>query len=306
MQESVTQDRGKYLGGSDIPAVMGISPFVKRFQLLQEKAGIAKSDFQGNEYTRYGQEMEGKIRDYINLSMEDKFYEGKHIIEHDVLDFRCHTDGENTDTILEIKTTSGNISHDIYLVQLLFYMACTFHEKGKLAIYLRPDDLSTEFDPDRLTIIDIDIVDYRDTLLAIRTAIDNFLNDLLLLRDNPFLSEEDLIPSELIEATNNVIAFENRLAELKEEEKRIKEQKQALFEAMLKANVKHFETINGFKITRVDGTLPSEKEVSEFDEEAFMEAHKDLYDEFTRTRTITVSGRSGYVKITPPTERKKK
>ena len=309
MQETVTKDRDKYIGGSDIPAIMSISPWVSRFQLLQEKAGIKKNTFEGNEYTRYGQEMEEKIRDYFNSLTDDEdeiFYEGQHIVEHDVLDFRCHTDGENIDTILEIKTTGGNVPYDVYIVQLLFYMVCTGREKGILAVYNRPDDMSTEFDVNRLEVHHITLDQYLDKVVQIRSSVDLFLNDLLMLRDNPFLAEEDLMPKELVEATEQVIAFEQTLAELKAEEKRIKEQKQKLFEAMMKANVKHFTTINGYKIARVDGTEASEKEVEEFDEEAFMNAYKDLYKEFTVKKIITVSGRSGYVKITPPTERKKK
>ena len=50
----VTIDRDKYIGGSDIPIIMGISPFKSRFDLLLEKAGYLENDFKGNEYTEYG------------------------------------------------------------------------------------------------------------------------------------------------------------------------------------------------------------------------------------------------------------
>ena len=59
----VTIDRFKWIGGSDIPAIMGISPFTTRFDLLLFKAELKENDFKGNEYTRYGQVMEPKIRD---------------------------------------------------------------------------------------------------------------------------------------------------------------------------------------------------------------------------------------------------
>ena len=38
--DTVRDERWRYIGGSDIPAIMGISPFKTRFQLLQEKAQI--------------------------------------------------------------------------------------------------------------------------------------------------------------------------------------------------------------------------------------------------------------------------
>ena len=124
MQNSVKEDRFKYIGGSDIPAIMGISPYKTRFQLLLEKAQLETPEDVDNIYTRYGNVMEGKIRDYINgLSKEqanDPYVEGKHIIEDgDYLPFRLHTDGENEDTILEIKTTSEIHDNPDHLSHLL-------------------------------------------------------------------------------------------------------------------------------------------------------------------------------------------
>ena len=64
--QNVKVDRDKYIGGSDIPIIMGISQFKTRFELLLEKAGLKENTFDGNEYTEYGNIMEPKIRDYIN------------------------------------------------------------------------------------------------------------------------------------------------------------------------------------------------------------------------------------------------
>jgi len=138
--QNVTVDRDKYIGGSDIPILMGISPFKTRWELLQEKAGLLKNDFAGNEYTEYGNILEPQIREHINKDLKDKFVEGKDIIE----DVRCHTDGINKTTVLEIKTTS-QIHTDLkdykmYLVQLLFYMKYTKRKKGILAVYFREDN----------------------------------------------------------------------------------------------------------------------------------------------------------------------
>jgi predicted phage-related endonuclease len=63
--DSVIKDRDKYIGGSDIPILMGISPFKTRWQLLKEKAE-PRGDGYATEYTspqiEYGNEMEEKIR----------------------------------------------------------------------------------------------------------------------------------------------------------------------------------------------------------------------------------------------------
>ena len=55
---NVLVDRIHRLGGSEIPSVMGISPFKTRWQLLQEKAGIIEPEVVDNKFVDYGMEME--------------------------------------------------------------------------------------------------------------------------------------------------------------------------------------------------------------------------------------------------------
>lgn len=305
MQSSVTENRSNYLGGSDIAILMGISPFKTRWELLQEKAGLRAIEEVDNPYIRYGNTMESKIRDYINSCnfATDPFVEGKHVEEGEPIGFREHTDGENSKAILEVKTTGGNIDFEVYIVQLLWYMHRTGKGVGVLAVYQRPEDMSEEFDKNKLLIQIIDIEQYGDLLNKIQNEVNRFIGDLLLLKDNPFLSEEDLLPQELVEVAQKVIALENRLAEIKAEEAKIKSDKQKLFEAMMDSNIKKWETINGYKITRVDPIEPSIKQVTEFDVEAFKADHTELYEEYRRTVDKPVSGKAGYVKITPPKEK---
>ena len=145
--QPVTIDRDKYIGGSDIPIIMGISPFKTRFDLLLEKAGLKENNFTGNEYTEYGNILEPKIRNYINFTDEINGYGGG-FEEYKTIkgDVRCHLDGFNEHEVLEIKTTS-QIHEDIndyktYLVQLLFYMQTVNVEFGLLAVYERPTDFN--------------------------------------------------------------------------------------------------------------------------------------------------------------------
>ena len=124
MEYDVTVDRESYIGGSDIPVIMGISTFKTRYELLLEKAGLREDDFSGNRYTVYGQKLEPQIREYINGQMPTGYeFEPNKVINGDV---RCHTDGFNGQCVLEIKTTSHIYEtldeYKIYLVQLLLYM----------------------------------------------------------------------------------------------------------------------------------------------------------------------------------------
>lgn len=298
--QAVTIDRDKYIGGSDIPIIMGISPFKTRFDLLLEKAGLKENDFTGNEYTEYGNVMEPKIRDYINKDKADKFEEGKYI-ENDI---RCHTDGINSDAVLEIKTTSQihkNVEdYKVYLVQLLFYMEYNKRDYGKLAVYSRPDDFNEDFDETRLTQYDIKLQDYKELVEQINKAVDQFRIDLVRVKENPFTTEEELLPLDLTELSNRVVVLENQLAEMKKIEVKAKELKAQLKSAMENNNIKKWETPNGVKITLVaDG---ENKVVRKFNEQLFKENNLDLWDEYSED--VVQKGKSGYVKITLPKEEK--
>ena len=298
--QAVTIDRDKYIGGSDIPIIMGISPFKSRFDLLLEKAGIKENDFTGNEYTEYGNILEPKIREYINKSFDMEFKEGKHING----DIRCHTDGETDTCILEIKTTSQiheNVDdYKNYLVQLLFYMQETKRKIGYLAVYIRPEDFNENFEAERLKVYRIKLNEYKDLLEQINQAVDQFRIDLEKVKSNPFITEEELLPTDLTELSNKLVALENRLAEyktLEQEEKALKEQ---LKNAMENNNIKKWETPNGVKITLVEDT--PDKVVRKFNEKLFKDNNLDLWDEYSEE--VVQKGKSGYVKITLPKEEK--
>ena len=309
MQESVKQDRDKYIGGSDIPIIMEISSFKSRYDLLLEKAGLKDNDFSGNVYTEYGNTMEPKIREYVNRSFKVpfRFKEGKHVREAEdgePIGIRCHTDGENQEYILEIKTTSqiyDNVDeYKSYLVQLLFYMMETERKSGLLVVYERPEDLSEELDPERVHRYTIEIENYKGLTEDIKRAVERFKEDLGKLLENPFLSEEDLLPSEIPDITARIIAFEERISQMKDLEKQIKSEKARLKEAMEAVGVKTFKTPSGYKITLVaDG---EDKVITEeiLNEERLKSEAPEIYLKFTETKKTVKKGKAGYVLITEP------
>lgn len=300
MEYDVTIDRFKYIGGSDIPIIMGISPFKTRYQLLLEKAELANNDFEGNIYTTYGKELEPKIRAYLNYEYSTDF-EPNRIINGD---FRAHTDGFDGERVIEIKTTSHIYDtvneYKIYLVQLIKYMEENKVDKGILAVYERPENFDTTFDVSRLHIYEIDMADYEMLLKEVNAELDRFRADLERLKENPLLCEEDFQPNELVVLSNKVLAFENQLASYKAIEQEYKQMKQQLFEAMLKYDVKSWETVNGVKITRVDGTEATVEMVKEFDEAEFKKDYPVLYKGYCKEVEKKKNARAGYVKITLP------
>lgn len=316
MQESVKQDREKFIGGSDIPIIMELSPFKSRFDLLLEKAEYKKNDFEGNVFTEYGNTMESKIRDYVNSQLISTFAEGKHIMdvpkdwnEHpNGMRIRCHTDGENDDAILEIKTASQIFDslddYQLYLVQILFYMVMTGKETGLLAVYKRPDDMDETFNADNLQIWEIHMTDHHDLVDDIKKAVSRFLDDLQKVKSNPFITEDELLPAEIPEITRRIIAFEQQVSRMKELEKKIKDEKDRLKTAMERAGVKNWETPNGYKITLIPDTDDKVEQEESFNAERFMAEHPELVEQYTETKNVIKKGKRGYVQITASKEDK--
>lgn len=280
----------------DVPIIMGISPFKTRYELLLEKIGLKEIEEVDNEYTRYGNVMEPKIREYINKKYKMNFIEGKHIID----DIRCHTDGEDKDCILEIKTTSQIYEkvddYRNYLVQLLFYMHYAKKCFGYLAVYERSSDFNEEFEEKRLKTYRIDIEDYKELLEQINQSVEQFRIDLSKLKENPFLTEEELMPIDLTSISNKIIMLEESLQEYKKIEQEQKELKEKLKEMMKEKNVKKWETPSGVKVTLVEDG--EDKLVRKFNEKLFKDNNLDLWEEYSEE--VVQKGKSGYVKITLP------
>ena len=296
----VHERRNEFIGGSDVPIIMGISKFKTRYELLLEKAGLQENTFTGNCFTEYGNVLEPKIREYINKTHETNF-EPNRVIKDDV---RCHSDGFDGFSILEIKTTSQIHSevneYKVYLVQLLLYMDVNNVDYGILAVYHRPDDFDENFDCERLQVFEINKQDYSELLNQIYYELDRFRADLARLKENPLLSEEDLQPTELIELSNQVLKIEQQLQAYKELEQQYKTMKQQLYEAMEKHNIKSWRNLNDVKITRVDPVEPTTKLVSVFNEDKFKEENPEMYEQYIEESVKKTTGRAGYVKVTLP------
>lgn len=319
MQKSVKEHRERYIGGSDVVAIMGLSEYKTRYQLLQEKAGIVEPEEADNPYTRYGNIMEEKIRDHINNSNmvygEAPFHEDKferEPIGSEPIGIRCHCDGINEITVLEIKTTSkihDNVNdYKYYLVQLLYYMIYFERRYGMLAVYERPNDMNTEFDMRRLQTFHIDRNDYRDLIFEISKAVADFMVDLKEMKSNPFLEEEDFIPSDLVEVSDKIIALEAQLADMKRIEKQVKDFKEQLKAEMEKHKVKKWKTPSGCSICLVEDTPSTVETVDELDLEAMKQDLPELFKSYTDGGYIKPvekikKGKAGYVRITLPKEK---
>ena len=299
MQETVAFERYKYVGGSDIPVIMSLSPFKTRWQLLKEKAQIEESEFQGNIYTEYGNTMEPFIRDYINEALGFDFQEGKAYGDG----IRIHVDGEDIlkDTILEIKTTS-HVYDDLdeyktYLVQLLFYMNERGFNNGLLAVYKRPDDLNTVLDPERLMTYPIIKADYQELVDEIYEELDLFRRDLEKVKENPFITEEELLP-------DDVRLLGRRLINLKEAELMFKDvtaEKDIIVNKLgqrFTEEKRKTAEIGGYKVTYTPAKEKTVKLVKELDLDLLKSTYAETYDKCLKEVEKTTNARKASFTLT--------
>ncbi len=285
--DNVTKKRNLYVGGSDVPTILGLNKYKTQFELAQEKTGIKPSEFKGNEYTQFGNALEPQIRDYINGVNETLFVE-KSIIDEEK-NIRSNVDGFDADygLLLEIKTHGKNPSLKVYESQMQLYMWHLDIKHGWLALYERPDDFDTEFDAERLQIKEINRDDaYVQKILD---AIETFWIRCEALKDNPKMTEQEFLDygqNDVAVFANQVSKLEMKLAGFKELEKQYKDAKQQLHDAMEAYDIKKYET-DVVTITRI---LPGER--ASFDSKKFKEDHPELSEQYQK-----ISKTKGSVRI---------
>ena len=114
VDDNVTKKRNVYCGGSDVPTILGINSYKTQFELAKEKIGLVKNDFNGNEYTAFGNVLEPQIRAYINAVNDTNFIEDTFIDEEQKI--RSNVDGIDLEEniLLEIKTHGVRPTMKIY------------------------------------------------------------------------------------------------------------------------------------------------------------------------------------------------
>jgi len=129
------EDRRKGVGGSDIAAIMGVSPWKTAFQVYQEKRKEVK-DWSGNEATDWGTRMEPTLRQFYSDTTGREVRLADKILFHK--DYPCllaNLDGFTDDRrVVELKTSrtgkgwgepGTNQVPDSYTLQVQHYMLVT-------------------------------------------------------------------------------------------------------------------------------------------------------------------------------------
>lgn len=287
---NVTEKRNVYVGGSDVPVILGLSKYKTQFEMAKEKIGLVKRDYSSNPYTRFGDILEPHIRDYINTINDTNFIVTTYIDEERSI--RSNVDGIdlNDNILLEIKTHGKNPTKEVYKAQMQTYMVQTGCEIGWLAMYERPENFDTDFDAERLIIEEVPAdKEYQNKILD---SIETFWVRCEFLKENPEMTEQefmtigtdmDLALAKLNKLTPELLKYKELMKHLESQEKELKDM---LYEKMTENDIKKIET-PFFVVNRI---LPTKSK--RFDSKRFKVDNSDLYQQYE-----VESERKGYIKL---------
>ncbi len=314
------ETRKKYIGGSDIPEILGIG-YKKPIELLLEKAGYKEREVD-NIYTDIGNEVEKIVQEHLKLKNVDD--------EEFIKDnFIGHLDGLEEDTVIEIKCTSDpkNMFKKAEL-QANLYMYLTNTKKAKIIIVdknkepkikemeeefinknkLKFNQTLTEEQKEELI---NEIAKIKNEIIAAITVqeikIDDKVIELIKNTSEIFLSvlnemKEDILfnpeseaevkeyekkLNDLINEKNDVsiyedkiLAFETQIKEFKALEKEYKEQKEKILEIMESQKIKKIDN-EKFSITY---TAPTTKK--DFDKKTLEKEQPEIYKKYEKISNV--------------------
>ena len=142
------EDRKKYIGGSDIAAVMGLSRYSTPLKLWAEKIGqIEPDDLSDKEYVQLGSELEDFIAKKFAKSTGMKVRQAPQRYVHKKYPFMaCQVDRliEGTDMLLECKNASAWREKEWrdeeipleYILQVSWQLMITGRSKGYIAVLI--------------------------------------------------------------------------------------------------------------------------------------------------------------------------
>ncbi|MGX7134341.1 YqaJ viral recombinase family protein [Enterococcus thailandicus] len=290
VDKNVTEKRTQYVGGSDVPVILGLSKYKTQFELAKEKARIIQPEKSSNPYIQYGNKMEPLIREYINTLNSLNFHPDTFLDKENMI--RSNVDGIDLDNhiLLEIKTHGANPTEKVYEAQMQLYFHQTGCDYGWLAMYHRPKDFDLDFDRENLVIKEIE----RDPVYIekILDSIETFWIRVEYLKEKPDMTEQEYysIGNDIDKLVARVERFELQMLEFEEKAKLIKAQqkdfREQLYQKMEENDIKKFET-NNLVITRI---LPTAKKT--VDSKKLKIEQPDIFDKY-----LKVSNVKGSIKI---------
>lgn len=281
---NVTEKRTQYVGGSDVPVILGLSKYKTQFELAKEKAGIAEPDRSSNPYIQFGNKMEPFIREYINTMNSLNFHPDTFIDKENMI--RSNVDGIDSENqiLLEIKTHGASPTLKVYEAQMQLYFHQTDCNYGWLAMYQRPKDFDMDFDKENLVIKEIE----RDEgfIEKILDSIETFWIRVEYLKEKPDMNETEYysIGNDIDKLVARVERFELQMLEFEEKAKIIKAQQKdfrdQLYQKMEENDIKKIDT-GDLVITRVLPTIRKSVDSTKLKKDL-----PDIYDQYLKESEV--------------------
>lgn len=310
----VTVNRHKYIGGSDLPNIMGLNEtkYDKSiFDFAKEKMGILPNTFKGNAYTKYGNLIEPIVRDHLNDTNGMNYVEASTSDELRLMRGNCDGIDYDTDSIpmLEVKSFGKELDVAYYQYQCQFYLEMYDQPAIALVGYPRPDNFYTgldyeiengdeffdmSFNPDNLEMHIIERDPELWKLIYARIVKFQLACKQLMLNKEMTLDEFNtyFYGAELVTKQKALITVEQQLIGFKELVKQRDTLKASMLTEFEKYGVKSLDT-GKVKITHVKS---DESTKIVFDEAKFKKAEKDMFKKYETKKKVT-KGKS-YLLIT--------
>jgi len=247
-QEWIEWRKGK-VTASELPIIMGKSPWLSAYELWQQKLGFI-GGMKDNYAMQRGRELEPIVRDLVNKDLKANFV--PMVIEHDEIEWAAASlDGidEEIGAILEIKCP-GLADHKLaeegkvpekYRAQIQWQLFCSNMDHAYYASYYNPDRKSEN--PLEIFIVERD-EEYMVQELMVKAA--DFYQCMIEM------IEPEMTPDDFVQITDP--DFENSAREWKAANEMLKfyKEKEAFFKEKL---IKHTDDSNcrgfGLKLQRV-------------------------------------------------------
>lgn len=230
---SVTNDRNKFIGGSDVAAILGLNRYKTAYEVWEEKKHNIKT-FEGNQATEWGKKLEPVIISHFEQLNNVKVFDNNARYTSNEYDFLgCHPDGictiNNENVLIEVKTVStdaykfwGNSLPKEYYCQVQHNMYVLGLKKAKFIYLVLDSRFYSEIDVN----FDAEYVSEQNNYL-VKWWLNNIVGDEVPIKTVTDYEKEN--PEvKIVEADDETTKKHTELIELKAKIKELETQKEAV------------------------------------------------------------------------------
>ena len=293
LTEAQKEQRRNGLGGTDIGAILGFSPYKTPLDIYEEKTGDAVVD-ENNAFMQFGQDFEPIIIRHYEQSQQCEIVNACDTLYHSQYNFLfANIDGKvkNSNIIIECKTASRspiwgepgtNQIPEVYLFQVAHYANIADAEKVDIAVFFRESCEHVIYTYQR----NVDLEE------VIEKRAVKFWNECVLKRVPPApINAEDCkrlyksIKSEAKVANDEIEQKLARYKEIKAQSKKLKEEETKLKNQLVVGMEGNERLVDSQGVTLA--TYRERKGATYFNSKGLEETHPELFKQYQARREPT-------------------